>query len=176
MKKQVLFIQGGGEGAYAVDEKLAAALQHVLGAEYNVVYPHMPDEGDPRYEPWAAQIAQEQAALDDRAIIVGHSVGGAVLLRHLSQAKIDKPVAGIFIIAAPYWGAEDWQANLPAELPVFLYHSRDDGVVPFAHLAKFAKKFPQATIRELDGRGHQFNHDLSEVAKDIKALEVHNRL
>ena len=174
MKKQVLFIQGGGEGAYAEDEKLAVSLQHALGAEYNVVYPHMPDEDDPQYETWAAQIAEEQAALGDKAIIVGHSVGGAVLLRHLSEAKIDKPVAGIFIIAAPYWGAEDWQADLPAGLPVFLYHSRDDSVVPFAHLAKFAEKFPQATIREFDGRGHQFNNDLSEVAEDIKGLEVHN--
>jgi len=175
MKKQVLFIQGGGEGAYAEDEKLAVSLQHALGAEYNVVYPHMPDEDDPQYTTWAAQISEEQAALGDKAIIVGHSVGGAVLLRHLSEAKIDKPVAGLFIIAAPYWGAEDWQADLPAALPVFLYHSRDDSVVPFAHLAQFAEKFPQATLREFDGRGHQFNHDLSEVAEDIKGLEVHNR-
>ncbi len=174
MKKQVLFIQGGGEGAYGVDEKLAAALQDALGADYNVVYPHMPDEDDPQYETWAAQIAQEQAALGDQAIIVGHSVGGAVLLRHLSESKIAKPVAGLFIIAAPYWGAEDWQADLPAGLPVFLYHSRDDKVVPFAHLAKFAEKFPQAILREFDERGHQFNNDLTEVAEDIKALEVHN--
>jgi uncharacterized protein len=175
MKKRVLFIQGGGEGAYAEDEKLVVALQQVLGAEYNVVYPRMPDEDDPQYETWAAQISEEQAALGAEAIIVGHSVGGAVLLRHLSEAKIDKPIAGIFIIAAPYWGAEDWQADLPAGLPVFLYHSRDDRVVPFVHLAKFAEKFPQATIREFDGRGHQFNNDFSEVAEDIKGLEVHDR-
>lgn len=176
MKKQVLFIQGGGEGAYDVDKNLAAALQHALGADYNVLCPHMPDEADPQYETWAAQISKERAALGDNAIIVGHSVGGAVLLRHLSEAKIDKPIAGIFIIAAPYWGAEEWQADLPARLPVFLYHSRDDTVVPFAHLAQFAEKFPQATVRELDGRGHQFNDDLSEVAEDIKALEALSRL
>ncbi len=113
MKKQVLFIQGGGRGAYAVDEKLAASLQHALGAECRVVYPHMPDEDDPQYETWAAQIAQELAALDDKAIIVGHSVGGAVLLRHLSEATTGKPVAGIFIIAAPYWGAEDRPTSPP---------------------------------------------------------------
>ena len=170
MKKQVLFIQGGGEGAYAEDENLAASLQDALGTEYDVVYPHMPDEDDPQYEAWAAQIAEEQALLGDKAIIVGHSVGGAVLLRYLSEENIDKPVAGIFIIAAPYWGAEDWQADLPEELPIYLYHSRDDKVVPFAHLARFAEKFPQATTREFDGRGHQFNNDLSEVAEDIKGL------
>ncbi len=176
MKKQVLFIQGGGEGAYAVDKRMAAALQHALGAEYNVVYPHMPEEADPEYETWAAQISKERAALGDNAISVGHSVGGAVLLRHLSEAKNDKPMAGLFIIAAPYWGAEEWQADLPSELPVFLYHSRDDTVVPIAHLAQFAQKLPQATIREFDGRGHQFNDDLSEVGEDIKALEAHSRL
>jgi predicted alpha/beta hydrolase family esterase len=172
MKKQVLFIQGGGEGAWAEDEKLAVSLQHALGAEYNVVYPYMPGEDDPQYETWAAQISEEQAASGDKAIIVGHSVGGAVLLRRLSETKIDKPIAGLFVIAAPYWGAEDWQADLPPGLPVFLYHSRNDSVVPFAHLAQFAEKFPQATVRPFDGRGHQFDSDLSEVAEDIKGLEV----
>src|SRR5512135_1432750 len=104
MKKQVLFIQGGGEGAYAADEKLAASLQRALGTEYHVVYPHMPDEDDPQYEAWAAQISKAQASLGDKAIIVGHSVGGAVLLRYLSEKNVEPSMAGIFIIAAPYWG------------------------------------------------------------------------
>jgi pimeloyl-ACP methyl ester carboxylesterase len=55
-------------------------------------------------------------------------------------------------------------------VPIFLYHSRDDEWVPFAHLAMFAERIPQAIIREFDGRGHQFNNDLSEVAEDIKGL------
>ena len=55
-------------------------------------------------------------------------------------------------------------------IPIFFYHSRDDDTVPFTHLAFHAEKFPQATIRESDGCGHQFNNDLSEVAADIKGL------
>lgn len=170
MKKQVLFIQGGGEGAYAEDEALAVALQRALGAEYGVIYPHMPDEADPQYEPWAAQIAVEHGALGDDAILVGHSVGGTVLLRYLSEAKLEKPIAGIFVIAAPAWGAEEWQADLPPGVPLFLYHGRDDEFVPFAHLAQLAQKFPQAAVRAVDGCGHQFNNNLSAVARDIKGL------
>lgn len=170
MTKQVLFIQGAGEGAYAEDEVLAGSLQRALGAGYRVMYPHMPDEDDPQYGPWAAQLAAELAALDEDAIVVGHSVGGAVLLRHLSEAKIDKPLAGIFVVAAPYWGAEEYEAHLPAGLPLFLYHGRDDEIIPFAHLAQFAEKFPQAVVREVAGCGHQFNNDLSAVADDIKGL------
>ncbi len=41
-KKQVLFVQGGGNGGYEVDAKLAASLQEALGTAYHVRYPRMP--------------------------------------------------------------------------------------------------------------------------------------
>jgi hypothetical protein len=43
-------------------------------------------------------------------------------------------------------------------------------MVPFAHLALYAEQLPQATVCELDERGHQLNDDLSEVAADIRSL------
>ncbi|MEJ2557124.1 MAG: alpha/beta hydrolase [Anaerolineae bacterium] len=115
-------------------------------------------------------------------ILVGHSVGGSILLKYLSEENVKKPIVGIFLIATPYFGAEDWQVDevtlhegfgsqLPQGAPIFLYHSRDDEWVPFAHLAMYAKQLPQATIREFDDRGHQFNNDLSEVASDIANLQ-----
>ncbi len=55
MKKQVLFIQGAGEGAYEEDEKLADSLQEALGTEYQVSYPRMPDEENPQDEEWMAR-------------------------------------------------------------------------------------------------------------------------
>ncbi len=57
--------------------------------------------------------------------------------------------------------------NVPKTTPIFFYHSRDDTVVPFAHLAMYTAKLPQAVIHEFDDRGHQFRDDLSEVARDI---------
>jgi predicted alpha/beta hydrolase family esterase len=181
MKKQVLFIQGAGEGAYEEDEKLAASLQDLLGMEYHVRYPKMPEEEDQGYEAWKARISKELAALDDGIILIGHSVGSSMLLKYLSEENVENSIAGIFLIAAPYWGTGGWQmdeftldegyaSEILKGLPVFFYHSRDDDIVPFAHLALHAEKFPQATIREFDGRGHQLNNDLSEVAADIKGL------
>ena len=55
---------------------------------------------------------------------------------------------------------------------MFFYHSRDDEWVPFAHLALCAEKVPQARVRAFEGRGHQFDDDLSEVAQDIEGLKV----
>ncbi len=181
MKKRVLFVHGGGQGAYEEDRKLAANLRDVLGDAYEVRCPKMPDEGRPEYEAWKDQISKKLAALDGEMILVGHSLGASILLKYLSEEKVDKPVAGMFLVAPPYWGAEDWEvgeyelrndfaSKLPEEPPIFFYHSRDDEWVPFAHLALYAEKLPRATIREFDGCGHQFGDDLSDVARDIKGL------
>jgi uncharacterized protein len=181
MKKQVLFIHGGGEGAYEEDKKMAAGLRDALGAAYEVRCPLMPGEDRPEYEAWKNRIAKEITALDGEVVLVGHSLGASILLKYLSEEKVGKPVAGVFLIAPPYWGAEDWEVDeyelrkdfasrLPKALPVFFYHSRDDEWVPFAHLALYKEKLPQAIIHQFDGRGHQFNNNLSEVAWDIKRL------
>lgn len=61
----------------------------------------------------------------------------------------------------------DAASKLAGNWPLFFYHSRDDEVVPFEHLALYGAKLPRAAIRALDGRGHQFRNDLAEVATDI---------
>ena len=112
-------------------------------------------------------------------VLVGHSIA-FVLLKYLSEEAVEKPIAGLFLIAALLrrdrglagrrgCAARGLRLETSRRAPVFLYHSRDDEV-PYAHLALYAEKLPQATIHEFDGRGHQFDGDLSAVARDIKEL------
>ena len=182
VKKHVLFIQGAGAGAYEEDAELVKSLRDVLGTDYTVLYPKMPEEENSGYEAWKAQISKGLARMNGKVILVGHSVGCSMVLKYLSEERVERSLAGIFLIAAPYWGAGGWQVDgftvdeghaskLLKALPVFFYHSRDDDVVPFAHLAMHAEKFPHATIREFDRRGHQFHNDVSEVAADIASLQ-----
>ena len=179
MKQLVLFIQGGGEGAHDEDAALAASLQAALGGEYDVRYPRMPRESDPDLSSWSARIAAELASVDGVVILVGHSLGGAALLRYLSEERVDRPIAALALLAVPARDDEHWNfddVELPPDLAgrlsqisrILLYHCRDDEVVPFAHLALHAARLPQATVRECDGGGHQFGNDLSNVARDIR--------
>ena len=181
MRKRALFIHGGGEGAYEEDRKLAVSLQDALGAAFDVRCPKMPDADRPVYEAWRERIAKEIATPEGEVILVGHSLGSSILLKYLSEEEVEKLVAGLFLVATPYWGVEDWEvgeyalrenfaSKIPEEVAVFLYHSRDDEIVPFAHAALYAQKLPRATVREFDGRGHQFDDNLSEVARDIGSL------
>lgn len=182
MKKPViLFIQGGGEGAYKEDKKLASFLEEALGDKYLIHYPRMPDESNPDYENYKAKIDQELKKIDAKVILAGHSLGSCFLLKYLSEERTDNEIAGLFLISTPFWGEGGWQyegfrleedlaLKLPTEAPIFLYHGTDDEIVPFSHLALYAKKIPHATIRKIAGRGHQLDNDLSEIVQDINGL------
>lgn len=188
MQNPVLFIHGAGEGAYEEDQLLAASLRNALGSAYAIHYPEMPTADSSTYDDWKAPIESELARLDQPVSLVGHSVGGSVLLKFLSETRVAPAIAGLFVIAAPYWGADEFwkwdEARLPNDVAVrlaclpriFLYHSRDDEVVPFAHLAFYEALLPQAVLRVVDGRGHQFGNDLAEVAQDIRMTEMRESL
>jgi uncharacterized protein len=179
--RQVLFVHGAGGEAFEEDAALVRSLREALGPDFRVEYPKMPDADAPEFAKWSACISHELSALDGGVILVGHSLGGSILLQYLSEERVEKPVAGLFLIATPYWETADWEvaefalredfpAALPEDVPIFLYHGRDDEEVPFEHLALYAGRLPQATVREVEGRGHQFGDDLSEVAEDIARL------
>lgn len=188
MTKHILFIHGAGEGAYEADKKLAESLQQSLGGEYEVHCPAMPNEDDAPYDQWARKIEDELAAMPSPVILVGHSVGGSVIAKWMSELPREKLTAnairGVYLIATPFWGGDGWKyegyetleladglaAKLPDDLSVALYHARDDETVPFDHLALFAQVLPQAQIHAVDKGSHQFNNDLSAVAQDIKSL------
>lgn len=178
MAKEVLFIQGGGEGAHAADAPLAESLRQALGHGYDLHYPRMPDEADPNVERWKRAIARALSSMPGEVILVAHSVGGSLLLRYLADEAARRPVAGLFLLAAPSWDADRWSFDdlrLPQDLAerlspvprIVLYHCRDDEVVPFAHLALHAQRLPRAQVRALDHGGHQFGNDLRGVAADI---------
>ena len=97
----------------------------------------------------------------------------------LAEAQVRKPVAGLFLLAAPSWDGDRWNFDdlkLPADVAdklaripkVFFYHCRDDDVVPFAHLALHGTRIPRATVRAFDHGGHQFDEGLDVVASDIR--------
>jgi len=180
VSKQILFIQGAGAGAHDQwDNKLVASLKRELGAGYEVAYPHMPNEAEPSYAAWKAALADAIARLHDGAILIGHSIGGTVLINALAEAPPPRKLAGIVLIAAPFVGPGGWPsddikpapdlgARLPANTPVHLYHGDQDDTAPPAHLDLYARAIPDAVVHRLPGRDHQLNDELSEVAEGVR--------
>jgi pimeloyl-ACP methyl ester carboxylesterase len=153
--RQVLFIQGGGAGAHDEwDDKLVAGLRRELGDGYDVRYPRMPDEDDPGFATWSTAIRHELSALADGAIVVGHSVGGTILVNTLVRHPPGPKLRAIVLIAAPFVGAGGWPgeefelpadlgARLPLGVPVHVFHGLEDEIALPSHADLYARAIPQ---------------------------------
>jgi predicted alpha/beta hydrolase family esterase len=184
VKRQLLFVQGGGKGTHDEwDNKLVESLRQNLGQDYEIHYPRMPSEDDPSYALWKTTLERVLEKLQDGAILVGHSVGGTILAKVLAEQSSAREFGAIFLIAAPFvgdggWSADDLKfppdlgARLPKGVPIHLYHGLEDEVAPPSHIELYVRAVPQARVHRLRGRDHQLNNDLREVAAAILSLEA----
>ncbi|MEN2767070.1 alpha/beta hydrolase [Ornithinibacillus xuwenensis] len=181
MKKQVLFIHcAGPQGNQQGSEGLVEYLQQNLSNEYSLLNPSMPNPEEPVYHQWKKELQKNFDSLTGEVILVGHSLGGTVLLKYLSEEECNVSIRGLFIVATPYWGIDrDWSrsdfvlderfyAKLPQSIDTYFYHSMHDETVPINHLVQLTKGFADTTIRIQDGSSHLFENGLAELVVDIK--------
>lgn len=181
--KQVLFIHSAGpQGDREGSAGLLRYLKAELGSGFQVIAPKMPDPEDPQYAAWKVKLKEEIAALDDGAVLVGHSIGGSALFKFLSEEELGKSFAKVITIAAPFWGINsDWElenftlaenfVSRSSLLPdVVLFHSIDDDTVPYNHLEKYLENIPSATVRQLPGSDHVFQEGLEELVAEIRKV------
>lgn len=181
LAQQVLFIHSAGpQGKHQGSSGLLEYLENELGSAFQVIAPQMPAPEDPKYTQWKKLLNEEIAGLDDGTILVGHSLGGSVLLKFLSEVELENTFAKVITIAAPFWGINDeWQledfalaenfVSRSSVLPqVVLLHSIGDEIVPFEHLEKYMDNLPGATVRQLAGSDHIFQDGLPELAEEIR--------
>lgn len=186
MATPVLFIHSGGtQGPHEGSDDLVRHLRKGLREDHVVLYPRMPEPDTPEYELWKLTIDRELSSLDDEVILVGHSLGASVLLKYLSEEPCEKSILGLFLVAPVFFGRRGWkvdeyvlrtdfETNLRRIPRIFLYHSRNDNVVPFNHLIQFADKLPHAVSRAFENRGHLFTTGLPELVDDIRNLSRPN--
>ena len=180
-RTEVLFIHGGGERGDEADVPLAASLQQRLGEKYNVRYPRMPDDESLPDFGWVRKIEREIASVGREMFLVGHSLGGSMILKCLSEHRVSGRIRAVFLLATPFWsGKEEWKKGLmlredfasalPKDISIFLYHCEDDQEVDISSLDVYQAKLPQAITRRPATGGHQFGNDLALVARDIRSL------
>jgi predicted alpha/beta hydrolase family esterase len=176
---QLLFVHGGGDEACDYDREIVDRLQQALGAKPPVALPHIPALEALDWAQVEAQLGKVLDALPAGAIVIAHSVGGAAVLKLLSQGY-DSHLGQLFLLAVPYTGADgewgkdafafpaDFAKRLPRSLPVTLWHSRDDAVIPVESAERYRQKLTRARIILLDGYGHQFEGPLGFLADAIQ--------
>lgn len=182
MKPEILFIHSAGpQGQYEGSDFLISYIRKALGRNYSIHSPIMPHTENPHYEEWKEKLKTEFNSLGDELILIGHSLGGSVLLKYLSESSQSKHMHGLFLVAAPYWGKQGWDVNefvlqndFASQLNdisnIHLYHSKDDEVVDASHIRYYSQQFPRATVHEVNHRGHLFSKGIPELIIDIQNL------
>ncbi len=152
-----------------------------LGDEYEVLTPQMPNSQNARYSEWKIWFARLIPLLNEEVILIGHSLGGIFLAKYLSENDFPKKIIAVLLVAAPF--------NTPIKHPlvdfnlindlakfqeqagkIFLYHSKDDQVVPFSNLEDYKKALPSATLRIFEDNQHFNQEQFPEIIGDIKKL------
>lgn len=152
-----------------------------LGKEFQVVRPEMPSKRNAKYLEWKIWFEKFFPFLNDEVVLVGSSLGGTFLAKYLAENQFPKKIKVIFLIATCFDDLPEeplLDFGLPENLKkiqsqskkIILYQSKDDDVVPFAHLAKFQQALPKATVRIFEDRGHFNQEELPELVEDIKNL------
>ena len=163
----------------AGQKKWKNSLADRLGSEYEVYLSQMPNEMNAQYSEWKMMMDKYIDALQDGIVLIGHSLGGSFLVKYLSENKINKRVKGLFLVSACFekdvFGYGLYSFALPEEVnleveKVFLYHSKDDPVVPFSDLESFKKVIPNGVSRVFEDRKHFNTEEFPELVEDIKSL------
>jgi predicted alpha/beta hydrolase family esterase len=165
---------GPGQGSY----DLVQSLRKELTDQFDILYPIIKNPEAPSYQNWSAMLAEEFSKLQSPIILVGHSLGGSVLLKYLAENPVNIDVSGLFLVATPHWGSnvgefmlpEDFKKKLSHLSPIYLYHGIGDTEVPFRHLDFYRNAFKRAWVRELATDDHIFSNGLPELIVDIKRL------
>jgi len=164
---------GKGKGSY----DLVKYLQSKLSPAFNILFPVIEKPSAPTYAKYKAMFAASFSNISNPVILIGHSLGGSTLLKYLSEEQPDILLSGLFLVSTPHWKSDmkefelkkDFQKVLK-DIPVFLYHSKNDKDAPIENLQFYKTAFKKAIVRELPGKEHVFSKGLPVLVADIKAL------
>ncbi len=191
MKKQVLII-GGGEVFKKYSDYLGYLREYEinslentdfqdwkrklgedLGEKFEVIYPKMPCKVNAKFLEWKIWLEKYFPFLKKDIVLIGHSLGAAFLLKYLAKNKFPVPVSQLHLVAAPigikgdYLGSFKPPKNLAnvekAAKKIFLYHSKDDPIVPFSNFEELSIRLPSAKKFVFQNYGHFIIEKFPEI-------------
>lgn len=179
----ILFIHSAGpqEGRDG-SQLLTHYLKKECAKTHNIIHPAMPSPSDPYYAEWKKEIRRTLDLVEGEVTLIGHSLGGSVLLKYLAEEVVNIPINKLISIAAPFWGInKEWQrkdfilkSNSSEKIPyvpnTFFLHSKLDPIVPIEHMQRYSKQFPGAKCIELEGDAHLFTDGLPKLVEVLKEV------
>lgn len=158
------------------------SLARELGQDHEVLLPLMPNGTNAKYFEWRLWWERLMPLWQSELILIGHSLGGIFLAKYLTENDFSLKVRATILVAAPFDEADVVESladfTLPSSLDklvvqggnIFLFHSQDDPVVPFAQVEKYQQALSKARPVIFSDRGHFNQGRLPELVRLIKSF------
>jgi uncharacterized protein len=146
-------------------------LFHSVDGYYECICPNMPNQQSAEYEAWKIWFEKYLTLLnDEELVLIGWSLWAIFLLKYLSEEGFSKKIDQLHIVSAAY--TNEWMETHSERLDtfsydveriwsiqdlcesIFLYHGKNDDLIPFRQGEYIAQKLPQATFEVFETRGH----------------------
>ena len=164
-------------------QKWTDSLKNKLEA-YDVFKPAMPNSKNAKYEEWKIWFERYICHLHDGLICVGWSQGGYFFAKYLIENPAPVKIKALFLVAAPFepdnFGGEDggdfaFDTTRVGELAkkvekIYLFHSKDDFVVPYEHALKYKAALPEAELVTFEDKNHFLIPEFAELMQKIKDI------
>lgn len=148
----------------------------VLGKQYVVIQPDMPNKKNAKYAEWKIWFKKFIPYFAKEVVLVGHSLGGLFLAKYLSENAFPKKIKATLLVAAAPFGSGDFLRPKTMDRlmrqggKIFLYQSKDDPLVRFLDFQKYQKMLPGAVMRVFRKKGHFNQPGFPELVRDIRSL------
>lgn len=199
MKKQVLFINGWvpkenfsdyNSFLSGVEFDLYAekffnwnkTLWEYLGEDYEYFKAPLREADYADYEAWKIMFEKMLPFIREDIIIVATSLWGSFILKYIGENEFPVRIKKLFLLAAATADTPDeklWSFAFDLELvynkvdrwssQIYIYHSREDQLVPFEQSLELKTYFPDAIFREFTDKWHFYWEErIVELEQDIK--------
>ena len=155
----VIFSHGQESGPWGTKIRAMAEQVKSMGCEADSIdYQGIADPGKR-----VARLLRDCAAINDRLILVGSSMGGHVA----TAAAAELGAAGLFVLAPAYYmdGYEEL-TPLPPQIPICIVHGWHDDIVPVENSIRFAGSCA-ATLHLVDG-DHRLTANIDEINEYLR--------
>jgi len=158
-------------------------LKHALSPERQVFLPQMPSPQQATYRAWKIRFEKHLPYFgDEKIVLIWSSLGGWFLCKWLSQNKFPKKIDQLHLVAACISadGVEgEWSADFGFDYSllnhleqqcaeIYLYHSRDDDIVPYSQAELLKTYLPKAQLFTFETRGHFLQPAFPELLEQMR--------
>ncbi len=158
-------------------------LKHALSPQRQVFLPQMPSPQHATYRAWKIWFEKHLPYFgDEKIVLIWSSLGGWFLCKRLSENKFPKKIDQLHLVAAvihkdglngesfgdfqfdhKYLSHLEQQCN-----EIFIYHSRDDEMVPYAQAELLKTYLPKAQLCTFETRGHFLQPAFPELLEHMR--------